>query len=157
MINQLPKNLGYKERSATASLNQLVGRGWAFGARYRLSDADLQTSYPGVSPTFFPRTDTSALLHTVDLYAIYNMGSGFFAQAQALWRGQSNYDYNPALPGDSFWQFNLYGGYRFRHRQAEVSIGLLNLANRDYHLNPLNLYQELPRERTLLVTLKLNL
>jgi hypothetical protein len=33
---------------------------------------------------------------------------------------------------------------------------LLNLTDRDYHLNPLNLYSELPRERTLAASFKFN-
>ena len=153
---QLPHDLKYEERSVLASVNQLVGQDWTFGAHYRVSDADLKTSYPGVSAAFFPDTHNSALLHTVDFYALFNHPSGFFAEAQALWRGQTNYHYEPALPGDDFWQFNLYGGYRFARRRAELSLGLLNLFGQDYHLNPLDLYQELPRQRTLLVNLKLN-
>jgi len=35
-------------------------------------------------------------------------------------------------------------------------LGLLNLTDRDYHLNPLTLYQELPRHRTLAVQLQIN-
>src|SRR5262249_19275476 len=153
---QLPHDLNYKERSLIVSLNQLVGRDWAFGAHYRLSDADLKTSYPGVSETLFPDTHNSALLHALDFYALFNHPSGFFAEARAYWRGQTNYHYEPGLPGDDFWQFNLYGGYRFARRRAEFTLGLLNLTGQDYHLNPLNLYQELPRQRTLLVSLKLN-
>jgi hypothetical protein len=47
-------------------------------------------------------------------------------------------------------------GYRFPRRQAEIKLALLNLTDRDYQLNPLNLYAELPRERTLAVSLKFN-
>jgi hypothetical protein len=153
---QLPRDLKYEEKSLGASLNQLVGRDWAFGAHYRLCDADLKTSYPGVSETYFPETHNSALLHTLDFYALFNHPSGFFAEAQALWRGQTNDHYEPGLPGDDFWQFNLLAGYRFAQRRAQLTIGMLNLFGQDYHLNPLNLYQELPRQRTLLVSLKLN-
>jgi len=54
--------------------------------------------------------------------------------------------------GDHFWQVNLYAGYRFLQRRVELMLGLLNLADRDYQLNPLTLYQELPRARTLAVS-----
>jgi hypothetical protein len=37
-----------------------------------------------------------------------------------------------------------------------VTVGLLNIAGQDYNLNPLNIYNELPRARTLAVSLKLN-
>jgi outer membrane receptor for monomeric catechols len=57
---------------------------------------------------------------------------------------------------DDFWQFNVSVGYRFHRNLAEISLGILNLTDTNYTLNPLNLYQELPRERTLLVRAKLN-
>jgi outer membrane receptor protein involved in Fe transport len=69
---------------------------------------------------------------------------------------QSNRGYAGGLPGDDFWQQHVYVGYRFPKRQAEIRLGLLNLTDQDYQLNPLNLYAELPRERTLAVSFKLN-
>ena len=62
----------------------------------------------------------------------------------------------PLEPGDDFWQLNAFVGYRFPRRYAELSVGVLNLTDRDYRLNPLTLYAELPRERTAVVTLKIN-
>ena len=35
-------------------------------------------------------------------------------------------------------------------------LGLLNIAGQNYNLNPLNLYNEIPRSRTLAVSLQLN-
>jgi hypothetical protein len=92
----------------------------------------------------------------VDLTAIYNNPCGFFAEGEALWFGQSNHGYTPAEPGDDFWQFNLYAGYRFLQRRAEFTVGLLNLAGQDYNLNPLNIYNELPRSRTVTARLQLD-
>jgi hypothetical protein len=37
-----------------------------------------------------------------------------------------------------------------------MRVGLLNITDQDYRLNPLNLYRELPRERTLAASLKFN-
>jgi hypothetical protein len=37
-----------------------------------------------------------------------------------------------------------------------VTLAVLNLAGRNYQLNPLNLYNELPRERTLAVQFNFN-
>jgi len=45
-------------------------------------------------------------------------------------------------------------GYRFLNRRVEISLALLNITDTDYHLNPLTLYSELPRERTLAVRLR---
>ena len=57
---------------------------------------------------------------------------------------------------DDFWQLNARIGYRFHRNLAEISVGCLNITDQNYTLNPLNLYEELPRERTLLVRAKLN-
>ena len=59
------------------------------------------------------------------------------------------------MPGDDFFQHNLFAGYRFAHRRAEILLGILNLAGQDYHLNPLTVYAELPRERTFMARLQL--
>ena len=98
--------------------------------------------------------DQTAMLQQLTLYVNYYHPCGFFSQAQSLWSAQRNHGYAPGLPGDDFWQFNLFAGYRFLHRAAEVKVGLLNITDRDYRLNPLNLYYELPRGRTVAVSLK---
>jgi hypothetical protein len=103
-----------------------------------------------------PDTRNRALLHQLSLSAIFNHPSGFFSEAEALWWAQDNHGYSPALPGDDFWQFNLFAGYRFPRRRAEVSIGLANLTGEGYRLNPLSLYGELPRGRTFVANLKFN-
>ncbi len=53
-------------------------------------------------------------------------------------------------------QINLIAGFRFRRNYGEVSLGLLNLTDQDYKLNPLNPYNELPRDRTLAARVRLN-
>jgi outer membrane receptor for monomeric catechols len=98
--------------------------------------------------------DVSATLHQLDLYAIYNHPCGFFARFDAIWSQQSNAGYQPDIPGDEFWHYDLAVGYRFLQRRVEARLALLNLSDRDYQLNPLTLCQELPRERTLTAGLK---
>jgi outer membrane receptor protein involved in Fe transport len=95
-----------------------------------------------------------AILHQVNLFALAYHPSGLFGQAETIWSQQSNQGYNPDIPGDDFWQINLFVGYRFPRRQAEVRVGVLNITDRDYRLNPLNLTPDLPRDRTLLVSLR---
>jgi outer membrane receptor protein involved in Fe transport len=51
---------------------------------------------------------------------------------------------------------NLYGGYRFPRNIGDITVGLLNLTNRDYRLNPLNEYAELPRSFTISIQTRLN-
>ncbi len=141
-------------------MNQLAGEEWAFAARYRISQADLDDTYPAIGAgvpvngsAFDPRARVDALLHHAMLYAIYNHRCGFFAQGQALWAAQVNDGYAGAQPGDEVFQFNAFAGYRLWQRRAEIMFGVLNLTDEDYRLNPLNLYNELPRERTLMARL----
>ena len=94
-------------------------------------------------------------MNQLNLFAVYNHPSGFFTRAEAVWSQQSNLGYTPEQPGDEFWQFNLFAGWRFWQRRAEAQIGVMNLGNQDYQLNPLNFYNELPRERTFVARCKI--
>jgi tetratricopeptide (TPR) repeat protein len=159
----LNEKLDYTEKTLTVTANQLLGRDWSFGGKYRLSEAVLNDNYVDVPNSlvggfvdFTPRQQMQGILNQLDLTAIYNHPCGFFAEGEALWSAQSNDGYMPGEPGDDFWQGNLYAGYRALHRKMELTVGLLNVAGQDYHLNPLNIYDELPRSRTLMVRLKLN-
>ena len=141
------------------NLNQLLATEWALGAQYRLTHADLHDSFPDTamattSGGFVSFQHTKATLHQLNLFAIYNHPSGFFGQVQSVWSAQSNSGYSPAEPGDSFWQCDAFLGYRFPHRRAELTLGVLNINDRDYRLNPLTLYSELPRKRTAVVSFK---
>ena len=151
-----PEKLDYEERSLTLTLNQLIGDNVAVGASYRLTEADLLNQFTEIPTSVSPgaRQDVSATLHQVDLFVRFNYASGLFSQFDALWSQQSNRRYSPDIPGDDFWQFNAYVGYRFLQRRAEFKLGLLNITDQDYRLNPLTLYSELPRERTLAASFK---
>jgi outer membrane receptor protein involved in Fe transport/thioredoxin-like negative regulator of GroEL len=159
------ERLDFREASVRVGLNQMVGRGGALGVEYRLSNAQLDDVYPNIPvgvPAFFPpyelkpNQDLESTLHQVQLFAVYNHESGFFGRFEALWWSQSNQGYSPARPGDNFWQLNAFVGYRFPHRRAEVRLGVLNITDQDYQINPLNLTAELPRDRALTASLRLN-
>ena len=117
---------------------------------------------------------SEARLHSLSLFALYNHPSGFFARGEANWYRQRNEDYtnfrlleigdvrevkrrldNQGLAGADFWQFNVFAGWRFNRNQCEIGAGVLNLFGKDYHLNPLNPSEELPRDRTAVVRCKL--
>jgi hypothetical protein len=151
------QNLRYRERNLMLTLNQLIGPDWAVGAAYRCSQSDLHGQYPDLASfnQFAQGQDYQAWLHQVDVFGLFNHRSGCFGRLDAQWNRQTNDGYTPALPGDDFWQFNVYVGYRFWQRKAEIKVGLLNLSDQNYQLNPLNLVVELPRERTLVLSLKL--
>ena len=154
--------LDYHEKSLTFSVHQLLGHGFALGTIYRVSDAELNDDFTQVpasaflGPPFQAHADVRATLHELESHIIYNHSSGFFAQFQALWYLQANRGYTPALRTDDFWQFNLIAGYRLPGRRVEITFGLLNLTGKDYKLNPLSLYAELPRERTFAARVEFN-
>ena len=150
------ERLDFRERSLKFYLDQLLGEYFSFGGSYKLSQGDLNDQFPDIPPATvgYPGKAVRAFLHQVNLFARFNHSSGFFSQFDAVWSQQSNRGYSPDIPGDDFWQLNAFVGYRFLQRRAEARIGLLNITDRDYRLNPLTLYSELPRERTLSASFK---
>lgn len=149
-VGLTPETLDYTEETLAASLDQLLGDHWSAGARYQLSWAELHSEFRGILPTQI----NSARMQQLDLHVNYYLPCGFFSQVQSVWTEQSDYGYSPELADAGFWQFNAYFGYRFLHRAAELRIGVLNIADQNYSLNPLNLYNDLPRSRTLSVSFK---
>jgi len=156
----LREDLNYQEQSLRFTANQLVGKRWALNASYQLSQAVLNENFVNVPNTLgtgsiTPRQRLKGVLNQVDLVMVYNHPCGFYAQPEAHWYSQDNSGYTPA-EGADFWQLNAFVGYRFLHRKAEVALGLLNITDQNYKLNPLNLYNELPRSRTLALRLQIN-
>ena len=158
----ITEELDFRERTLSVTLDQLIGKEWSLGVRYRLSHAEMEDVFSDIPAAAEPAGGfererfIEARLHQVHLAALYNHASGVFARGGAIWSAQSNHGYSPELPGDDFWQVNMEAGYRFARRRAEVRIGLLNAFDQDYRLNPLNLAAELPRGRTLAVSMLLN-
>ena len=150
------EHLDYRENSVTVSLSQLLGDRFVVGASYKFDDVELSSVLPDVPVAALStaRRQDHAILQETSAYLAYNHPSGFFARLDATWYQQQNSGYNPALPGDDFFQENIYVGYRFLNRRCEIQFGILNLGGQDYHLNPLNVYAELPRERTFTTRLK---
>jgi tetratricopeptide (TPR) repeat protein/outer membrane receptor protein involved in Fe transport len=153
-----PKNLEYTEPSLSLSLHQLVSDGWSFGAIYRFTQSKLHTRFPELDPTTSAVANTAeeANLHQAKLFLTFNHPSGFFSTFETLWYHQENVGYPGGLPGDDFFQHNFLAGYRLRRQRGELSLGVLNLAGTDYRLNPLNAYEELPRDRVFVARLKIN-
>ena len=154
-----PQELRFDERSLALSMHQLVGSEWAFGARYRLSRAELESEFTALPPALIPeaKTEDRAILHQLNLHALWQNTAGFFVRGEGIWYAQSNESSTGSWPDDDFWHLNAVAGYRFPRRRAEIAVGLLNITDRDYRMNPLNSIIELPRDRTLVVSLKFNL
>jgi hypothetical protein len=150
------ESLKFRERDLSAYAAQLLGNWFSVSARYRLSEATLDQTLPNIPDATanlatLEKSDR-AVLHQVSLSANFNHPSGIFAQWQSAWYRQSN----ASLPGDDFWQHDIYLGYRFPRRHAELRFGLLNLFDKDYRLNPLNLHSDLARARTFTTSLRVN-
>jgi Tfp pilus assembly protein PilF len=147
------ERIRYREDSVSASVNQLVGEGIVLGASYRFSHVESLDAFPQVPAEALQQTipdidrRLEANLHEGSGYVLYNHPSGFFARAETHWYHQHNFGYAADVPGDDFFQHNLFAGYRFAHRRAEITLGILNVSGEDYHLNPLTTYAELPRRR----------
>ena len=150
------ENLDYRENSLALSVSQLLGDQFVAGASYKIDDVALSDVLPNVPVAALAAASQSdhAILQETSAYLLFNHPSGFFARLDATWYHQRNFGYGPALPGDDFIQGNLFAGYRFLSRRCEIQLGILNLGGQDYHLNPLNVYAELPRERTFEARLK---
>ena len=149
----MSESLDYEEQTATIILNQLLGQNWSLGAQYRWSDSRLDGQFSGVGG-LAPDRQLRASLHTVRLQANYNHRCGFFSSAEGIFNAQDLRGDLRVFEDDAFWQFNIYAGYRFWQRRAEVRLGLLNLTDTDYNLHPLTLYQELPHERLLTASVR---
>lgn len=158
VASSTPQNLRYEEQDLLFTVNQLVGDEWSFGARYQISYSNLQTIFPDIPTMVVPGADhrNKATLHQGQLFALYNHPSGFFGRVEAYWARQSNVGYSPDIPGDEVLQLNAYAGYRFRRNFGDITLGFLNMNDQDYKLNPLNYYNELPRERTLVARVRFN-
>ncbi len=156
------QTLDYEEASVTLTANQLLGQHFALGGSYRYSVADLSDRVPAIplaaSGNFSATAnrDVQAILNQVRAYLLFNHRCGFFSSVESVWTAQSSSGYATVLPDEDIWQFNAFVGYRFPRRHAEFRLGLLNIGDQDYKLNPLNLYAELPRSRTLSVGFKLS-
>lgn len=160
-----PEARKYTERSVALNLNQLLGKQWAVGASYTMTEARLHsalTDLPAGTEALhvLPVQNLEALLHQVALRVVYNHPSGFFSNLEALWQTQSSHGYtaghNPSYSINGFWQLNAFAGYRFPNRRAELRIGLLNLTDQDYQMNPLTLHAETAHHRTLTARFQFN-
>ncbi|MCC7373511.1 MAG: tetratricopeptide repeat protein [Verrucomicrobiales bacterium] len=151
---QLRRNVEYRERSLSVTLGQLAGDWFAINVSYRLSESSLEENWEAASFANYGLRER-AVLHQVDLGARFHHPSGWFARWNSGWRVQYRSGKGYDLPGDEFWQHDVWLGWRGYQRRVEVAVGLLNLTDRNYGLDPLSYYLELPRERMLVVDFRL--
>ncbi len=154
---QLAEQLAFTERSLDFSAHQLLGKFFSLGAHYRISDAQLDTLFPQINSSLGNnKSNQSGLLHLTSLALSFQHPGGWFASIEGQWWHQDLREDSATVPGDDFWQANAMVGYRSPRRHFEASLGLLNLTDQGYRLQPINLYPDLQRQRTLAVRLQIN-
>jgi tetratricopeptide (TPR) repeat protein len=156
-VSDLPQTQSFQEKDAFVSVSQLVGKELSVGARYTLTSVDLNTALalpPGTQNAQLYNLHENSTLNEVSLFGNFAVPCGFFSTVQANYWEQFN---DLAGEGNSgFWQFNLYAGYRFPHRHVEASVGVVNLGNQDYHIDPVTYFLEQAHTRTFVASLKFN-
>jgi len=143
------QHLNYDEHSATLAVHQLWRNEWAASAHYSFTHSELETTFPSLaslSPELSLDSVNRAHLQRVQLSLLYNHPSGFFFKVESDWYWQHNSGDATLLRDDSFQQLNVFVGYRFPRRRADLTLGVLNATDEDYRLNPVTPYYELPRE-----------
>lgn len=154
------QDLRFEELQLSAYAVSTFGEGGSIGLRHRITDSRLESRFPSI-PRGTPglsdlEQDGAARLHETSLTASFTHSSGFLAQWESLWLHQDVRGDRPGSWGGDTVQHNLWLGYRWPRRGAELRLGLLNLTDADYRLDPLNPWSRLPRERTAAVSLRLN-
>jgi tetratricopeptide (TPR) repeat protein len=144
----LRQQLDFQEDSVFLSVNQLLAEEWAFGARYGFRRSNLEIVTPGLaSLTSGSRTGARAEMQEAGGSIFYNHPSGLFAQQIMRWIWQNNLGPSSSLSDEYLPQLDLLAGYRLPRQRGDLTVGVLNLTDEDYHLNPVNAYVEYPRER----------
>ena len=152
------EELDYREFNARVIFNQIIGREWFFEAQYQFTRSELDRSLPNIaaSANYARTTSSNADLHQFKLSATWQHPSGFFTRGEFLELIQKLGGSTAQPPGDDFPLLNLYAGYRFPHRRGELTLGVMNLLDEDYHLSPLNYHPEYPHERALFARFRFN-
>jgi hypothetical protein len=147
--------LRYDEQSARLIVNQTISDQIFAQALYQFTRADLETVYPNVpAPTTLTRSSTSrADLHRIGGGLLYQRPDGWFA------RGRITYLRQEAEPmsSDNATFIDLFVGWRFPNLKGDITLGILNVGNQDYHLYPLTSHEEFPRERAFYARFRVNL
>ncbi len=154
--------LDYRERNAGISVNQLVSDEWALGGHYSFTRSKLHSTFPGLQDLLVP-TESSihADLHRFNVFVLYNHPSGFFVRTdldyylQTHSRAMVSPGVIQEVPDECLPQLGIQAGFRFPRQLGDITLGVLNLTDEDYRLNPVTPYSELPRERVLMARLRL--
>ena len=143
------------------ALNQLLSDEWVLGAHYSFARSELGSRLPALRDLLTPTSSSlHADLHRFNVFVLYNHPSGFFVRSDLDYYLQTR---SRALVsqgvvvnvGDELLpQLGVQVGYRFPKQHGDITLGVLNMTDEDYRLNPVTPYNELPRERVFLARLR---
>ena len=148
----------YRERSARLIANQILAEEWFVQGLYQFTRSELDSTLPDLpAPAGYARSRADAAdLHTVKGSLLYQRTDGWFSRFTTAWYRQDNSGISGAADED-FAHLSFFVGYRFPRHLGELTVGVLNLTDRNYGLSPLTPYDELPRERMIYLRLRLQL
>lgn len=161
-LNDLNQTQYFQEKDVFISVNQLLGKEFSVGARYALTAVDVSANdFSSVTGLVYPQNHENSTLNEFSFFGNLYLPCGFFSTAQVNWWMQYNAYNNFAAggvaePGSEFWQTDLWAGYRFPRRHAEVAVGLLNVFDQGYKIDPVTYFLEQARTRTFVASLKFN-
>ena len=152
------EDLHYREESVSLTVNRILVERWFLegGYQFARSTLELRQALVPDQPAKDRSVEEQSNLHVLRAGLAYRPRSGWFGQARVAWYIQDNQSTVTDRPGDDVPMVDLWLGWQFPLRRGEVAVGLLNLADQDYRLYPLNYYWEMPRERTFAARLKWN-
>jgi tetratricopeptide (TPR) repeat protein len=157
------QDLDYEEKFAGITINQLITDQWAVSVQYLFVRSELTRAHPDLRDAVDSLDSTNrAEMHRINLGLLFNHPSGFFARAEGQWYIQQNLGTaniggitEKDLPDESYPQVNLFVGYRLPRQRGDITLGVMNLTDEDYRLNPISPYYEMPRERVFYAQLRL--
>jgi outer membrane receptor protein involved in Fe transport len=161
-LNDLSQRQYFQEKDAFASISQLLGQDLSLGARYTLTAVDVSVNdLSSVTGATYLQNHENSTLNEFTLFGNFYLPCGFFSQATANWWIQHNAYNNftaggASEPGNNFWQCNIFAGYRLPRRHVELAVGLVNIFNQGYNIDPATYFLEQARTRTFVATLKFN-
>jgi hypothetical protein len=157
-VQENATQLHFTENSFALTLNSIVQRDWFLQAQYKFTASDLRTTLGALpSPAGYNLSSSqSGSLNEARLGATWQPPSGIFLRGELAWFYQTLGGTGPQPQGDHFPALNLFAGYRFPNRRAELTVGLLNATGDNYNLSPINYYLDLPRQRLFYTRFRFN-
>ena len=145
----------YLEQGIRFTANQILAEEWFAQGSYQFTQNKLDSNTTNI-PNYTDDLPAEANLNSIRGSLLYQRKDGWFTRASAIWHIQDR-QMMKISDHEDFFQINLFFGYRLSRHRGEMTIGILNLNDKNYGLSPLTPYEELPRERMIYLRIRLQL